>query len=102
MKNLVVLIVVWSVCALLFPVLMLWWLVLILSGSRRAWRLAVAHDQLWNVPWGGSEDETISSRAAKAMRRGDRWGCVLCKLLDRIDPDHCLKNIENDEGRPVA
>ena len=61
----------------------------IVAHPPRAWRLAVAHDQLFNTAANGHEDETISSRAAKASQRGERWGCWLCKLLDKIDPGHC-------------
>lgn len=63
---------------------------------RNCW---VAEDQLWNARLGGDEDETISGRAAKARNAGRRWGCVLCRLLDWIDPDHCNNSIEADEGR---
>lgn len=63
------------------------------------WRIAVALDQLANVVlFLGDPDETLSSRAEKARRRGKRWGCVLCALLDRLDPDHCRKSLEPDEG----
>jgi hypothetical protein len=55
--------------------------------------LLVAIDQFVNALLGGYADETISYRSAVAMRRGERWGCVLCKLLDKIDPDHCAKTI---------
>jgi hypothetical protein len=68
-------------------------------SPARAWKLAVAHDQLGNAAFNGDEDETVSSRAAKAQRLGRRWGCVLCKVIDRIDPGHCARNIEADEGR---
>lgn len=70
----------------------LWMACAILVGSPRAWRLAVAHDQLANAATGGSEDETISSRANRARGEGRRWGCILCKLLDRLDKDHCAKS----------
>jgi hypothetical protein len=40
-------------------------------------------DQAGNTLLGGSPNETISSRAGKA------WGCILCKLLDYIQPNHC-------------
>lgn len=76
-------------------------LVASLFGSQRAWPVAVANDQALNaalVGRAGSEDETISSRAGKASRAGKRWGCILCKLLDAIDPGHCEKSIEEDEG----
>ncbi len=62
-------------------------------------RLFVVLDQLLNVIFGGDEDETISSRLAKDVRRGRKFACVLCKILDWIDPDHCEKAIERDEGK---
>lgn len=60
-------------------------------------RILISIDQLANTILGGNEDETISSRAAKAKLQGKRWGCVLCKLLDKIDKNHCEKSIEMDE-----
>jgi len=72
-------------------------LLAILSGSKRAWTLAVSYDQLANAAFGGHEDETISSRAGKAQRDGRRWGCVLCRLLDRLDAGHCDKSIEGKQ-----
>ena len=68
----------------------------ILSYFRR---LVVAVDQLLNVILGGDEDETISSRIAKDNRRGRKFACFLCKILDWIDPHHCEKAIERDEGK---
>lgn len=62
---------------------------------RTVW---VAVDQYWNAALGGDEDETISSRAAKARIAGRRWGCVFCRLLDAIDRDHCAASLEPDEG----
>lgn len=76
-----------------------------LAGSERAWPVAVANDQTLNaalVGRPGAEDETISSRAAKARRAGRRWGCILCRWLDHIDPGHCERNIETDEGDAVS
>ncbi len=74
-------------------------------GSNRAWPVAVANDQALNaalVGVAGSEDETVSSRAGKAASKGKRWGCILCRLLDKIDPGHCARNIERDEGDPAV
>jgi hypothetical protein len=68
----------------------------ILSYFRR---LFVSVDQLLNVILGGHEDETISSRIAKDRRRGKAFACVLCRVLDWIDPHHCEKAIERDEGK---
>lgn len=69
---------------------------------RYAWGVAVALDQLANAVLCGDPDETISSRAAKAARRGRRWGCVLCRLLDALDPGHCERSLEPDEGGNAA
>lgn len=91
----------WLLCALAGIVASAWMLLAVLAGSDRAWKLAIAHDQLANAAFGGDEDETISSRAAKAARSGERWGCVLCKLLDKLDPGHCERSIEHDEGKPL-
>jgi hypothetical protein len=51
--------------------------------------LLIAIDQLGNTLAGGYPDETISLHAARARDRGERWGCVLCKLLDYVVKDHC-------------
>jgi hypothetical protein len=61
----------------------------------------IAADQLLNALLRGWADETISSRAAKARLEGKTWGCVLCRILDVFDQDHCRKSIEFDEGYPV-
>ena len=42
--------------------------------------------------------ESMVPAFGKAARKGKVWGCVLCRLLDKIDPGHCEKNIEHDEG----
>lgn len=64
----------------------------ILTGSHRAWRIIISFDQLMNVATGGSEDETISSRAYRGMREGSRGWCLLCRFLDLIEKDHCQKS----------
>jgi hypothetical protein len=66
--------------------------------TKYLWNVLIAVDQFGNALGGGDPDETISSRAAKAQRVGKRWGCVLCRWLDKIDPNHCEKSIETDEG----
>ena len=91
----------WLLCQFAGTVSALWMLAAIIGGSPRAWSLAVAYDQLANAAFGGDPDETISSRAGKAARNGRRWGCVLCRLLDRFEPDHCEKSLEPDAGKPL-
>jgi hypothetical protein len=62
-------------------------------------RLFVAVDQLINVILGGDEDETMSSRLGKDKRRGRKFACFLCKVLDLFEKDHCEKAIERDRGK---
>jgi DNA polymerase III delta prime subunit len=88
------LVAIWALCQVAHAVASIWMLLAILSGSDRAWRLAVSYDQLANTAFGGNEDETISSRANRARSERRSWGCILCRLLDRIEKDHC----KNSEG----
>lgn len=74
------------------PVAMLHYVWAVFVTPDKALRIAIGFDQLGNVALNGSEDETISSRADKAREQGKRWGCVLCRLLDWIDKDHCKKS----------
>lgn len=90
--NRFTLLAIFIVCQLANLLAGAWMLVSILVGSQRAWRLAIAYDQLANAAVGGNEDETISSRANRARGEGRRWGCVLCRLLDRLEKDHCAKS----------
>jgi hypothetical protein len=80
------------VMALAVPLALARYLWAVLTAPARAIRIAISFDQLANVALNGDEDETISSRADRAREQGKRWGCVLCKLLDRIDTNHCRKS----------
>lgn len=91
--NLIIGLALWVVASVAALVSLCLGLLYLLFSPRRFWRVMLAHDQAANAAFGGSENETISSRAGRAARRGDRWGCVLCRLLDKIDPDHCEKSI---------
>lgn len=84
---------------ILLPVLLLalgWWFVkyawAVAFAPAHAWDLAISADQLANAAFNGSVDETISSRAGR-HKDNEKWACVLCWLLDHIDPDHCEKSI---------
>jgi hypothetical protein len=57
------------------------------------WNILIAFDQFWNAILGGNPHETISARADKAMIAGKLWGCLLCKLLSKIQKDHCQKAV---------
>ncbi|WP_157407086.1 hypothetical protein [Janthinobacterium sp. CG3] len=83
---------IWVGCLISGAVASVWMLAAIVAGSRRGWRLAKAFDRLANAATGGADTETISSRANRARSEGRRWGCVLCRLLDRIDKNHCRKS----------
>jgi hypothetical protein len=50
---------------------------------------AILIDEAFNTLAGGSPNETISERAAKARNAGRTWGCVLCRVLNWINPGHC-------------
>jgi hypothetical protein len=90
---------------LLLPLLLAalgWWLVkylwAIIFAPDHAWQLAVSVDQTANAAFNGQMDETISSRAGRHCRDShpedrEAWACWLCKLLDKVDPDHCQKSI---------
>lgn len=90
----------WGLCQIAAVIASLWMRAAALTGSRRAWTLAVAHDQ--QTAFGRHEDETLSSRAGKAARAGQRWACVPCRWLDRLDPEHRAKALEPDEGKPLT
>lgn len=62
-------------------------------NGQRAWHIALAFDQLGNAASGGSEDETISSRAGRLRKEGRGWACVLCRVLDWLKTGHCEKSI---------
>lgn len=96
LKRTTLLAVFWLGGQLAHLVASVWMLVILIASPHggRGQRIALAWDQLANAAFGGSEDETISSRAGRARRAGRRWGCVLCRLLDALDPGHCEASIE--------
>lgn len=51
----------WGLCQLAAIVASLWMLIAALAGSRRAWTIAVAHDQLANAAFGGHECQSASN-----------------------------------------
>lgn len=63
------------------------------------WNVLISVDQLANTLCGGDPDETISSRTGKYVRRGRGWfPCHLCKLLNVLQKEHCIRSIEEDRG----
>jgi hypothetical protein len=91
LKRFIILLILWPACVAASAISSALMLSAIIFNHGRAWTLAIAHDQLANAATGGSEDETISSRANRASLKGRRWGCLLCRLLDHIDKDHCRR-----------
>ncbi|MDN4056346.1 hypothetical protein QPK32_25085 [Massilia sp. YIM B02763] len=86
------LLVILVACQLAHVLATTWMLFAILAGSDRAWTIAIGYDQLANATTGGNPDETISSRANRAWKENEVWGCVLCRLLGWLDKDHCSKS----------
>ncbi|MDH4230284.1 MAG: hypothetical protein OEW11_11175 [Nitrospirota bacterium] len=71
------------------------------AGRQYAWNILIASDQLGNALLGGDPDETISSRLGKMARAGkhqNRFIRAVGRVLDRLDPGHLRKSIEDDEG----
>jgi hypothetical protein len=92
MKMRLFLIAIIPVLLLVPIVAMLRYIATIATNPQKAMRIAIGHDQLANVAFNGHEDETISSRAYRAMKEKRTWGCVLCKFLDVLEKDHCKKS----------
>lgn len=70
----------------------------IFSNPAHAWDMAKGFDLLGNVATNGKVGEYISTRAGRQAREGRRWACVLCRLLDAIDPGHCETSLRNHEA----
>lgn len=80
---------VWLVClgGTVFTLIRM--LFCVASSPDRAKDIAVALDRAGNAAINGSYQETISSRANRARSEGRRWGCILCRFLDALSPNHC-------------
>ena len=91
-----ILLLVFLVAGTLAAIIAAFWLlacILFMPYGTRPMHIAIGFDQLMNAATGGSEDETISSRAGRLLKEGRGWACVLCKLLDVLDKNHCKKSI---------
>ncbi len=58
-------------------------------SPQKAFDLACGYDLLGNIVTNGQVGDFISARAYRAMQEGREWGCLLCRLLDWIQADHC-------------
>ena len=61
-------------------------------NGTRPMHIVIAFDQLANATTGGDADETISNRAGR-LKKDTRWACILCKILEQLDKEHCNKSI---------
>ena len=61
------------------------------TAPKRAWKVALAVDDLANVAGNGHLGQSISSRAAHAAVAGKTWGKIVCKGLNTLDPGHCVR-----------
>ena len=66
--------------------------------KQYAFNVLISIDQLANTIIGGDPDETISSRFGKRVTTC-RFCRFVCYWLDKFDPRHCHKSIEEDEGK---
>ena len=83
---------------LILPVLLFGMLVILIRylwcaffNVQQAWRIALGEDLDANVALNGRLGQSISSRAAVACKAHRPWGCVVCALLDDVNPGHCAK-----------
>ena len=68
--------------------------------KKYLFNILISIDQLINTILGGCPDETISSRMGKHVVKKDNFICnIICKLLNLIDENHCVKSIEYDRGK---
>ncbi len=89
---------IWLIGLLLLAYAALTWFLTGKSAQVLAWMVSL--DQLGNTIAFGDPDETISSRAGKCARKGGNKPCYwICQFLNWIDPRHCDRHIEEDEGR---
>lgn len=75
------------------------YLTTIVTNPDKATNIALMVDQTVNVGANGQVDTTISGRAGRAMLRGKKWGCILCKVLDMIVKNHCLNAVKSEENK---
>ncbi len=66
----------------------------VINNPKRAFYILLGYDLLGNVMLNGDPREYISTRAYRSREENTRWGCVLCKLLDAIEDDHCRSSAE--------
>lgn len=63
------------------------------------WNFLIWIDVQANDKWLGGRAETISGRCYKRQASGCKLCCFLCRMLDKVDPDHCRNSYFNDRKR---
>lgn len=84
------LLVICQIVVILAPVRAVW--SLLTRNDDRAWEIVKAYDRLGNAAMNGDGHETLSSRANRGREENERWACVLCKILDKIQENHCANS----------
>lgn len=79
---------------LAFPLAILRWVGAITTNPEKGWNISKAFDRVGNVLLNGDWREMISTRAGRSMKEGRTWACVLCRLLNKLDPNHCEESKE--------
>lgn len=97
-RLILILLTIVGFCANILAVAWLVPSIIFAPNGSRAWKIIVAYDMLANASTGGDDGETVSARAYKASLNGNKYGCLLCKLLDRLQPNHCENSIKPPEG----
>lgn len=83
----------WFLCLVGLVIVGLWMLVCAFNPrSSKFFSLAIGVDNAVSATFGGDGFTTISHRAGVAMKNGKRWGCILCRFLDKIQTDHCERS----------
>jgi len=80
-------------------ILLFAWLCLRASNNSAGHLFIITFDYLFSVLLFRRSGITVSSESAMARNAGKRWGCLLCKLLDRLDTNHCTLAIQADIDR---
>lgn len=95
------LLILWVVCFLGSPVLLIAMLLQASFGSReRAKAMAIAYDECANSLTGGPAQQTISARTGDALIQGRQWGRDVAPIIDFFfGKGHCLSNVDLPTGQ---
>lgn len=94
MKRTLILLSLWMLCQLGYVLASIVNLFAIFLYPKMAWRIMIASDRLVNASLIGDDRETVSSRSYRGSLNKIFIWCVLCKVLDKLQKDHC----KNSEG----